>query len=410
MGYPKRKNDIQIYKGKKNTDRRQELLDRITKSDTNLPEPILHDDLDLGMLEFVGKNFKVVSDGEEIPIIKKILTIQRWGEFTNNWEFSDDDNNMKLPFIAVIRKPEVLPGTNPANQRTIPERRNFHYATVSTWDGNQVGADIYKIPQPIAVDLSYEVTIVCTKFRELNKFNAIVMKKFASRQAYTSIKGHYIPILYEGVDDSSPIDLLDGRRFYIQTYKFLLLGLLLDEDEFEVKPAINRVFIMQDFIKDGKTAKKLINPQVNTVTVSLTGNGTQTQFSVGELIGQLFVVSINGIVQEKDIQFYHINTTSNITFVSPPLDGDNILITYLPYKHRYLDTYGAPLHFNNETFEYDGSSLIFTTSSVIKNIIYITVNGIIDIENVGYLWSTPNTITMEGGLVNPSYISILYSY
>ena len=67
------------------------------------------------------------------------------------------------------------------------------------------------------------------------------MQNFASRQDYTTVKGHYIPILYEGVDDSSPIDLLDGRRFYIQTYKFLLLGLLLDEDEFEVKPAIQRI-------------------------------------------------------------------------------------------------------------------------------------------------------------------------
>ena len=54
MAVPKRKNDISVYTGNQLVDRRQELLDRITKSDTNLPESIMHDDLDLGMLEFWG--------------------------------------------------------------------------------------------------------------------------------------------------------------------------------------------------------------------------------------------------------------------------------------------------------------------------------------------------------------------
>ena len=189
-------------------ERRQELLDRITKSDSYLPDSILHDDLDGGMLDFVKNNFVVVSDGNKIPIIPKILTIQRWGEFANNWEFSNDDGNVELPFIAVIRKPDVQPGTNPVTQRTIPDRRTFHYATVPTWNGTQVGADIYKMPQPVAIDITFEVTIVCNKFRDLNKFNKIVLQKFSSRQAYTSVKGHYIPIILDGIEDNSPVDTI----------------------------------------------------------------------------------------------------------------------------------------------------------------------------------------------------------
>jgi len=185
MGIPKRKNNIDVYGGAKESyqgervlERRQELLDRITKSDAYLPDSILHDDLDGGMLDFIKTNFVVVSDGAQIPIIPKILTIQRWGEFANNWEFSDDDGNVKVPFIAIIRKPDVQPGTNPVTQRTIPDRRTFHYASVPTWNGTQIGADIYKMPQPVAVDITFEVTIVCHKFRDLNKFNKIVLQKF----------------------------------------------------------------------------------------------------------------------------------------------------------------------------------------------------------------------------------------
>lgn len=224
MAIPKRKNNIQVYKGKELTERRQELLDKITKSDSYLPDSVLHDDLDSGMLDFVKTNFQVISGGTKIPVIPKIMTIQRWSQITNTWEFSDDDGNMKVPLIAIIRRPDVQPGSNPSIIRTIPERQNFHYASVATWNGTQMGADIYKIPQPIPVDITYEVTIVCTKFRDLNKLNQIVLRKFASRQAYTTVKGHYIPIILEKVEDNSPIDQIDGRRYYLQNYQFTMLG------------------------------------------------------------------------------------------------------------------------------------------------------------------------------------------
>ena len=81
MGIPKRKLSVTLYPEKILVERRQELLEKITKSDAYLPESILHDDMDMGFLEYVNKNFKVVSNNVEIPIINKILTIQRWGEF-----------------------------------------------------------------------------------------------------------------------------------------------------------------------------------------------------------------------------------------------------------------------------------------------------------------------------------------
>ena len=87
MAIPKRKNNIKVYQGNELMGRRQELLDKITQGDSYLPDSVLHDDLDLGMLDFVKKNFVVVSDGVQIPIIPKILTLQRWGEFTNTWNF-----------------------------------------------------------------------------------------------------------------------------------------------------------------------------------------------------------------------------------------------------------------------------------------------------------------------------------
>ena len=50
---------------------------------------------------------------------------------------------------------------------------------------------------------------------ELNAFNKTVISKFASRQAYTFIKGHYIPIILENISDESALDL-EKRKYYVQ--------------------------------------------------------------------------------------------------------------------------------------------------------------------------------------------------
>lgn len=411
MGIPKRKTDIQVYKGKQLTERRQELLERITKSDSYLPDSVLHDDLDSGMMEFVNKNFVVISDGQQIPVIPKILTIQRWAQIMNTWEFSDDDGNLKVPFIGIIRRPDVQPGTNPSLIRTIPERMQFHYASVATWNGTQMGADIYKIPQPVPVDITFEITIVCTKLRELNRFNKIVLQKFASRQAYTTVKGHYIPIVMDKIEDNSPIDQIDGRRFYMQTYQFTMLGFLIDQEEFEVKPAVSRFFMMTEFAKNTNYQKKYINKRIDITVATFVADGMQTSFSVGESIGMLFNVAINGLLQEKDVDFYHIAGTSKVTFVTAPLEGSTITITY--YKGRnsvFIDSYGKTLQVATEYFTYSGNSLIFQVLNNIDSVVSLDINGLIEEEGNGFDISGPSEIKLNYSPVIGSNIGVTYIY
>ena len=419
MGIPKRKNMINVY-GKKDTyqgehvgKRRQELLDMITKSDSFLPDSILHDDLDKGMLDYVKKTFMVVSDGTQIPIIEKILTIQRWGEFSANWEFSDGDGNVKLPFIAIIRKPDVQFGTNPSIQRTIPERHQFHYATVPTWDGNAMGADIYKIPQPIACDITYDITIVCNKFRDLNKFNKIVLQHFTSRQAYTKVKGHFIPIILNSIEDNTPMETMDGRRFYMQTYKFIMLGFLIDSDEFEVKPAISRAFLVNESLGGATFKKRYIAKTIDVVISTIVAGENQTIFTVGESINVLFNVAINGIVQEKDVHYRHLGGTSNIIFdlAGTPSMGDVVTINYYKGKNdKMYDQFGNELQVGRETFTYNGNDLSFTLSQKINTVISITTNGLIEFDEENYQLTDKNEVTLTGAPVNGSRIDFVYLY
>ena len=220
--------------------RREQLLQYINKDGTYLPKSVLHADLDRGMLDFVKEDLKVVTAGKIVPMLDILITTQNWSQYVETWKFVDLDYNPNPPFITVVRSPEVKFGTNPSLQYTIPNRKQFYYASVPTWNGNEQGMDIYTIPQPVPVDINYSVKIICNRMRELNELNKIVMQKFSSRQAYTFIKGQYVPIILNNIGDESQMTM-DARKYYVQSYDFTMLGYLIDEAEFEVKPAIARV-------------------------------------------------------------------------------------------------------------------------------------------------------------------------
>jgi hypothetical protein len=220
--------------------RRQELLQYIKEDGTYLPKSVLHADLDRGMLDFVKNELKVVTAGEIVPMVDIIITTQNWSQYVETYKFVDLDYNPDPPYITVVRSPEVKYGSNPALIYNIPNRKQFYYASVPTWNGNEQGMDIYTIPQPVPVDIKYSVKIVCNRMRELNQLNKIVMQTFASRQAYTFIKGQYVPIILDNVSDESQMTI-DARKYYVQNYDFTMLGYLIDEEEFEVKPAIQRI-------------------------------------------------------------------------------------------------------------------------------------------------------------------------
>jgi len=294
------------YNGITTPYRRSELTDLIADDGTYLPKSVLHADLDKGMLDFTQDQLKTVTNGKKVNVIGRILTLQRWAEFSQTWKFANADKNVELPFIVVVRKPEVQYGTNPALQYTIPDRKQFHYAKVPTWDGNRKGYDVYTIPQPVPVDIIYDVKIICNRMRELNNFNRVVLQKFTSRQAYTFVKGHYIPIVLSSIGDESQIDT-EERRYYQQNYQFQLQGFLLDEEEFEVKPAISRSLMM--FGVDEKEREK---EKRNMGEPNATKSNRRLTFQVGVTV---IAVSYNdkvnvSVLRLKNIASYSLSVNS----------------------------------------------------------------------------------------------------
>lgn len=315
MALPKKRKKDLTVKRRGPQDGPQEYQEQfLDKNKSFLPRGVDHADLDSGFVDFVEDDLSIVVNGEKVPVL--FLTLSRWREFAKTWQNSDKYKNVKIPFISVVRKPDAQPGTNPADFK-IPVRQTFDYARIPVWDGNKKGMDIHKIPQPVGVDLTYTVRLFTYKMKELNKLNQKVLQTFSSAQAYVNIKGHYFPIMLESIGDESTVDNLDGKRYYVQTYEMRLMGYLIDEDEFEVVPAIERAFVsieidekkpkaiarfIQDDTSDDLNTKCYVQFQTRSATEVTFNSDSRVIFnSIDTTNVSTYTIRVNGSVASLPI-------------------------------------------------------------------------------------------------------------
>ena len=314
MGLPKQvKPTLPLQYPKTLLPRREQIKDMITKDGTYLPKSLLHADLDKGFLEFVKDKFNIVSEGKRIPVVDIIITTQNWSQFVETWDFQNIDKNIEPPFLTIIRNPEVKYGNNPSVLYNIPNRRMYYYMEVPTWDGNRKGSDIYKIPQPVPADFKYTVAIICNRMRDLNTLNQRVLETFASKQAYQTINGHYIPIINDSFADESVMDL-EKRKYYIQKYEFTMMGFLIDEEQFEVSPAISRTFqVIETDQRNIKRKQKKQTPiELEVIKLQYLNNVTTQERYFEYTCNLLFDRSVN--IEEFSVyineQYYGDNVES----------------------------------------------------------------------------------------------------
>ena len=308
MALPKgfRKN-LKITRQKVGFEQRQSILDDIANQGTFLPRGVSYEDIDASFIEFVTKDLEIVIDGEKVPVL--FLTLQRWSEFSKTWQHSDKYKNVKMPFITIVRQPNPQQGTNQAGLFNIPGRNTYTYMKVPTFEGGRRGVDVYKIPQPTSVDFTYEVRLFCNKMRDLNKLNTKVQHAFNSIQYYVRVKGHPMPITLESIGDESNIEDFDKRRFYVQPFEMKLLGYILDEEQFEVIPAVNRAMAMLEVEDRSREA---------TIKVKADKNNNNINF---DIIFKPRTDRTFSFIAEYDMKLTYISGVENITNIIIKVDG-----------------------------------------------------------------------------------------
>jgi len=213
-------------------DRIEELMLKTDTKTNFLPKNVEFEDADLELFKDVKEGqFKLIVEGETVPAF--YLENERWGEFSKTWKFMDEDKNVPTPYITV-RRTGKADGTRMGTKWRIPQPRHFSYLDVPIMDDGQVINLRYKIPQPVNVDLLYEVRLF-TKYRvDFNAYDEQVFRTFASRQHYIWLKGAPVPVHLESTDEANTIENIDGDRFYVGVYNMRVLSFIQNEKEFEI--------------------------------------------------------------------------------------------------------------------------------------------------------------------------------
>lgn len=222
-------------------DRINQLLYNTDKYSTHLPRTIDFFDLDLSIKKLFSDGvMNLVIDGKSVPVI--YMENERWGEFSKTWQLMDDDGNIPTPYIT-IRRVSKAQGTRIDKPR-VAQNKKFIYKQIPILDDGQVIYLLYKMPEPIDVDLTYEIHLF-TKFRvDVNEMDKLILKNYASTQLYVEINGKFFPTKLENLEETSTLQSIDEDKLIVGKYTITLMGALQYEDEFEItktsrKPIFN---------------------------------------------------------------------------------------------------------------------------------------------------------------------------
>ncbi len=242
------KYDINVHPPKVGTeylkygfDRIEALMNATDEKTKYLPRTIGLEDIDSAIFNYVNEGkLQLFIDGEKVPVF--YLDNERWGEFEQTWKFTDGDKNVKTPYIT-IRRVDKAKGTRIGEKSLVPQQRKFRYMDVPILDDGEVIYLRFKMPEPVNVDLTYEISLF-TKYRvDVNLYDEHVLKYFSSIQDYIFINNSPMPVLLDSMDEANTIENIDGDRFLVPKYKLKVLGFIQNEEDFEIVKTLRKTKI-----------------------------------------------------------------------------------------------------------------------------------------------------------------------
>lgn len=216
-------------------ERRENMYKEVMKNSSFLPQSLTYEHIDQAMLNWSENELGISFEGKKLPTIA-LFTNQRFEEYMQNWEHTDEKMNPLLNFKTITREINPKSGSiNGENTKNIPGDRFYTMKRERVIDKNgQVSFMEWKMKQPIAVDLSYRITLVTGKIELMNTFNILVLDIFKSGYSYLNVNGHYIYIKLESIEDESEKGL-DTRRYMSQSLKLLVKAYIIQNEDLKVE-------------------------------------------------------------------------------------------------------------------------------------------------------------------------------
>ena len=238
----KRQNKNTLFLNQPNDPISQRLsyVKEILKDSTFIPKTVKYRDIDEAFVQWVEEELKVVYEEELLPTYA-LFSNQRYSEYMQMWEGLDDNNNLKLNFKVITRENNPQVGNIYSGAGVIPTSTKYLMNRIEGLNDQGKPCYIeYRMAQPMAVDLSYKVTLITNKYELLNEFNMMIHDKFSTLHAYIFPNDHPMPMKLKNISDESDYTV-DDRQYFAQTYDITLMAYIITEDDFdiEIKPIVS---------------------------------------------------------------------------------------------------------------------------------------------------------------------------
>lgn len=301
------------------------------------PKPLEYDDIDKAVFDFVDTTLAIVIDGKLIPTYT-LYSNQRFSEYSQMWEHSDENGNLYLNFKTINREKNPSFGDNQGKLWNIPGQRKYTLLQRQLLDDNGTESyEIYTMRQPYAIDLKYTISFITTTVDNLNKFNQKLNKLFKARQHYIRPNGHFIPMLLEEISDETSYSISD-RKFFVQTATIKLMAYIIEPEDFEVKKYPKRInqMLEGDVFKKNKACVEIDefeNPMKNktlNVNIKLEPYHTKVEFvfDTEMVVENIITDNVRNMRVMVNGDLYYINKTFKLH------DNDEVRIQVNPLDYE----------------------------------------------------------------------------
>ena len=274
------RNHIQLKEESVGNERRIEMLSDILQDGTFLPKTVEYKDIDEAFKKWVEEKLYITAEGKEVPTMV-LYSNQRFSEYTQSWEFTDANKNLILNFKTVSRENNPQYGSIHNRLWNIPGERFYLMKRRKVLDDNGTESFLdLRMKQPMAIDLSYKVTIFCTKYQLINDFNTLVNSLFDARQEYIWPNNHPMPMTLEGIQDESNYQI-DDRQFYGQSYNIKVMAYIITEEDYRVEQIpLKKKLINNSMISIKRKAEVEIDEDSHELIVSFPSGCKKAKFTI----------------------------------------------------------------------------------------------------------------------------------
>jgi hypothetical protein len=221
-------------------------LDNQFENHNYLPQELNIADISMGLKKFIEcQNLTLLMENglmRKVPII--YISQELWAERKMNWKEMRAENGEELarPFVALTRT-AIKYGTAP-NKYTIPNKKKFTFVKVPSFDGTLKGYDLYKVSQPVHVDIEYEIRFVSHYMQHVDEFyKMMIYKAYSNKQGYYKVNGYDIPSKIGDLVDESSLDDINSEKIYQISAPITVHSKIIDSSDFEKVNTIKKISI-----------------------------------------------------------------------------------------------------------------------------------------------------------------------